>query len=895
MGNKNSRISDLLLRALDDLSQEDFKRFKDKLSYSNFNRNGFIPKSQLENADRVDTKNFLIKCCGGDDAIDTTIQILAEINQKGSAAKLREESEKDYRMKYREYVWEEYQVIQDKNALLGECVNLSRRYTQLLIIQKHRLLEEREHEIMSTGKKHANIMAKQPSPCWIGALFDPDDSQENPRTVVLQGPAGIGKTMTARKIMLDWAVGKLYQGKFDYAFYINCREMNLVTKQQSLTDLIFRNCPERNAPIKDIFANPEKLLFIIDGLDELKFHLEPKGEYLSFDPSQKKPVEILLNSLVRKSILPKSYLIITTRPVGLEQLQEYLKYPRYVEILGFSEKDREEYFHKFFGHKRQAEQAFGFVKANEMLFTMCFVPIVCWIICTVMKQQLNRGEDLARTSKTTTSVYMFYLTSLLRDHSTVSESGTILRQLCLLAREGVLARRILFEEDDLQKYGLTQTDIQSLFLHKNLFQKDIDCQSAYSFIHLTFQEFFAALSYMLEERLETTEETVSHHEDVRKLLKDFGEGGKEYLMLTVRFLFGLLNEERKKSIEKILGCKIWSTAKQELLEWVEAEIASKNFQKHLEIFCCLYEIQEEEFVERAMDHFQEIKLYDRYLVNTFNSLVISFCLRHCRKEQTLHLGYLLFLSRKVDENIPLVLEGLKDPRCNIKELRFKRCNLRDTSFEILASVLTINQHLREFSLQYSDLGEDGVTKLCQTLIQPTCRLQILRSKSCEKLASIIPLNQHLRELHLDHNDIGDVGVAKLCQMLMHPECKLQVLSLDSCGISAVCCADLASVLCTNQTLAELSLGQNDRIGAAGVQLLCEGLLHPNCKVAALRLDSCELTEACWEYLCAALRMNQSLQELDLYNNEDLKRYLEAEKRSRIKEAKQQNHRIKIRL
>ncbi|XP_054825994.1 NACHT, LRR and PYD domains-containing protein 6 [Eublepharis macularius] len=876
MGNKNSRISDLILRALDHLSQEDFKRFKDKLSYSDFNGKGFVPKSQLENADRVDTKNFLIKCCGGDDAIDTTIQILTEINQKGSAAKLREEREKDYRMKYREYVWEEYQVIQDKNARLGEWVNLSRRYTQLLIIQKHRLLAEKEHEIMSTGKKHANIMAKQASPCWIGNLFDPDDSRENPRTVVLQGPAGIGKTMTARKIMLDWAVGKLYQGKFDYAFYINCREMNLVTKQQSLADLIFGNCPERNAPINDIFANSEKLLFIIDGLDEFKFSLEQKGEYLSIDPSQKKPVEVLLNSLVRKNILPKSYLIITTRPIALEQLQEYLKYPRYVEILGFSEKDREEYFHKFFGRKWQAVQAFGFVKANEMLFTMCFVPIVCWIICTVMKQQLDRGEDLAHMSKTTTSVYMFYLTSLLRDHNTVSESGKNFHQLCLLAREGVLARRILFEEDDLQKYGLTETDIQSLFLHKSLFQQDIDCQSAYSFIHLTFQEFFAALSYVLEERLENTQESVSHHEDVRKLLKDFGEGGKEYLMLTVRFLFGLLNEERKKSIEKILSCKIGSTAKQVLLEWVEAEIASKNFQKHLEIFCCLYEIQEEEFVGRAMDHFQEIKLYDSCLVNTFNSLVISFCLRHCRREQSLHLGYLLFLSR------------------------FKRCNLRDTSLEILASVLTINQHLREFNLLYSDLGEEGVTKLCQALIHPNCKLQILRlrccnlrSKSCEKIASVVPLNQSLRELHLDHNDIGDAGVAKLCQMLVHPECKLQVLSLNSCSITAVCCADLASVLCSNQTLAELSLAQNDRMGEAGVQLLCESLLHPNCKLETLRLDSCELTEASWEYLCAALRTNQSLRELDLYNNEDLKRYVKAEKYSRIKEVKQQNHRIQI--
>lgn len=94
MGNKNSRISDLLLLALDDLSQEDFKRFKDKLSYSDFKRKVFIPRSRLENADRVDTKNFLIKYYGGCDAIDITIQVLTEINQRQSAAKLKQEREK---------------------------------------------------------------------------------------------------------------------------------------------------------------------------------------------------------------------------------------------------------------------------------------------------------------------------------------------------------------------------------------------------------------------------------------------------------------------------------------------------------------------------------------------------------------------------------------------------------------------------------------------------------------------------------------------------------------------------------------------------------------------------------------------------------------------------------
>lgn len=62
-----------------------------------------------------------------------------------------------------------------------------------------------------------------------------------------------------------------------------------------------------------------------------------------------------------------------------------------------------------------------------------------------------------------------------------------------------------------------------------------------------------------------------------------------------------------------------------------------------------------------------------------------------------------------------------------------------------------------------------------------------------------------------------------------------------------------------------------------------------------RLDSCGLTEACWEAFLAALKTNQSLRELDLQNNDDLKRYLEADKRSRIRKLKQHNFRIQISL
>lgn len=57
----------------------------------------------------------------------------------------------------------------------------------------------------------------------VETLFQPDKRGQIPQIFVLVGAAGIGKTVTSRKIMLDWANRALY-AQFDYAYYISCRD-----------------------------------------------------------------------------------------------------------------------------------------------------------------------------------------------------------------------------------------------------------------------------------------------------------------------------------------------------------------------------------------------------------------------------------------------------------------------------------------------------------------------------------------------------------------------------------------------------------------------------------------------------------------------------------------------
>uniref|UniRef100_A0A8C8RSN0 NACHT domain-containing protein n=1 Tax=Pelusios castaneus TaxID=367368 RepID=A0A8C8RSN0_9SAUR len=792
-------------------------------------------------------------------------------------------TELDFRPKYKEHIREKYQLIEERGNQVGDCVELNTRYTKLLIVKDHFDQKEKTHEIRAKGKEHAEIMAKRASSTKLESLFDASGSKQTQlRTIVLQGAAGIGKTMLVKKLMVDWAFGKLYPGKFDYIFYINSREMNCISEYQSAADLILNNCPDKNAPIKDILVNPEKLLLIIDGFDVLKFSFDQQESSLCTDPCQRKPVEIILSSLLRKILLPKSYLVITTRPTALDKLRKCLKFPHIATILGFSEEDRKEYFRKFFANGIQAKQAIDFVKDNEMLFTMCFAPIVCWILCTVMKQQMERGEDLAKSSKTTTSVYMLFLSSLLDNHSYSKESiYTDLKKLCSLAADGILNNKILFEEEDAKKHGLDGSDIQSLFLTKTSFQKDIGFESVYSFIHLSFQEFFAALFYVLVEDKGCGSMTLK--KDVNEILKQYGLSRDNSFPLTVRFLFGLLNKERINHTEKIFGCKISTEIKQNLLLWFGSVaktssdrnikfLQEKRFQ--LELLHCLYEIQEEEFVKSAMDHFQEIAL-SKINFTKIDHMVLSFCIKNCRNEQSLSLNDCTFGLEEREERRGSVLRKLVP--C------LGCCHLTSACCEDLASALKTN-NLIELDLSYSKWGDGGVKLLQKALKHSNCKLQKINdpwmlnmctqhhvqphlqnleiSACCDDLASVLSTNQTLTELDLKNNDLRDLGVKQLSAGLNRENCKIQKLILSNCSFTAPCCGALSAVLGKNKSLRELDLCHN-KLRDAGMKLLCEGLKQPGCKLQKLRLIGCGLTSACCEDLAGVLTTNESLTELNI--------------------------------
>ncbi|XP_065539381.1 NACHT, LRR and PYD domains-containing protein 6 isoform X2 [Lathamus discolor] len=913
---RGCRAGELLLRALEDLSQLDFKLFRDALAHAELRGCSPIPWGRLEKADWIDTKNLMLEFYGAEAALDVAITVLEHIQRRNAAALLRESRERalgpasllgsspsDHRSGYKRAVRQAYGRMKDPNARVGDSVSLSARYARLVMVTEHRDEHQREREIAAVGRGHADLMKERAS-CSIAIadLFKPDDEGWSPKEVVLLGAAGMGKTMTARKIMLDWACNQMFE-EFDFVFYIHCREGNVLAGEASMADLLERCCPGSALPLDAVLQQPEKLLFIIDGFDELRFSVEQPWSELCAEPGERRPVDVVLASLLRRRLLPHSSLLITTRPAALQNLRRLLQHERCAEILGFSEADRRDYFQRFFGSAEQAAAAFRFVRGHELLFTMCLVPVVCWIVCTVLRQQLGRAGGLAHSPRTTTGIYVLYLSALLRSlrGRQRQDVPAVLRRLCCLAAGGLGGHRVLFEEKEVQGLALGRQEALPLLLNEHLFQKDISCVSSYSFIHLSFQEFFAALFYLLEDEGEAQEPPVGPSRDVKELLESYGSC-RNYFILTVRFLFGLLNEDRRRELEQETGCKISARIMQDLLEWLQDSqktalallLEETGLVRDLELCHCLYELQDERLVAAALCPFTGLRLHGLNL-NRFDQVVLAFSLRRFPGLQVLELGHCCFLWDEPEDTaepqpckkphgeapeeertpppIHSLCQALEASGCQLKTLRLDRCELSSACGAALGSVLGTSPALTELGLAGNkDLGDEGVRRLCEGLRRGAGPLRELRlggcsltAAGCRALASVLAAVPGLALLDLSDNAVGDGGVRELCAALRGPGRGLRKLELWQCGLTELGCETLAAVLADTPSLAELHLGGN-AVGDGGVRRLSRGLRDPRCRLRTLRLWQCGLTELGCETLAAVLADSPSLAELHLGGN-----------------------------
>ncbi|XP_034842419.1 NACHT, LRR and PYD domains-containing protein 8-like [Mirounga leonina] len=748
---------------------------------------------------------------------------------------------------------------------------------------------------------------------FLPCIFLPQRPQgRQPKTVVLQGVAGVGKTSLAKKVMVEWAENKFYPHKFWCAFYFHCTEMAQVD-EQSFSELIAHKWPGARSLMSKIMSKPDQLLLLFDGFEEVSLTLPDRPADLSDDWSQKLPGSVLLTSLLSKKMLPEAALLITLRFTSWRKLKPFLKHPSFITLTGFSMTERAKYFRTYFRNKRDADEALSFVMGNTILFSMCQVPAVCWMVCSCLRQQMERGADLAQAYPNATAVFVQYLSSLFPTKPGRLPSNTHQKQLaglCYLAAEGMWNMRWVFDTKDLEQAKLDKTAVAT-FLRVNIFQRVAGDRDRYAFAVISFQEFFAALLYVLcfPQRLRNFR--VLDRVQIIRLITYPGRK-KNYLAQMGLFLFGLLNETCASAAGKSFGCKLSLGNKKKLLKVAALPYECNPPTLHHgvpQLFYCLHEIQEEAFVSQILSDCQKAAL----IINKKKDMQVSaFCLKHCQRLRDLELTISLTITQMQllnqlshpgtlpessdqcflwwqdfcsvfrthenlevltvtntsmeTESVKILSTALRHPGCKLQKLIFRRLHPSMLN-EDLIQVLIENRYLRYLEIQGTEVRCEAMEFLCTALKSPQCYLQCLRLEDCSvtpkcwvDLARDLGSDKHLKTLMLRSRRLETFGAYCLSGA------QLEKLVLENCDLTWLTCKSLTSSLKNNEMLTHLSLAEN-ALKDEGAKQLCSALQHPMCPLQRLVLRNCALTSDCCQDLASALDKNKNLRSLDLgFNN-----------------------------
>ncbi|XP_058486456.1 NLR family CARD domain-containing protein 3-like isoform X3 [Solea solea] len=517
----------------------------------------------------------------------------------------------------------------------GSRTLLNRIFTELYITEGQSEEVNTQHEVMqleTTSKKKTD----QDTPIKCCDIFKAlPDQQGSIRVVLTNGVAGVGKTFSVQKFTLDWAEG-LENQDVNLLIVLSFRELNLIRDQQhSLLTLlhVFHPTLEKVRAEELAVCKP---LFIFDGLDESRLSLDFSSRTLVSDVTHRSSVNVLLTNLIQGNLLPSALVWITSRPAAANQIPPTCV-ARVTEVRGFTDDQKDEYFRKRSRTEDLSSRIISHIKTSRSLHIMCQVPVFCWISATVLEHMLAT-EQRGELPKTLTDLYSHFLLVQTKrkknkydkgretsPQELMEADGDFLLKLGRLAFEHLQRGDIMFYQEDLKRCGLSVTEASvysgvctEIFRRESvIFQKSVYC-----FVHLSVQEFLAAV-YMFH----CFKKTEVLQDFFRKKVDDDDDGGytsldvflkaamekslqseNGHLDLFVRFLHGLCLE----SNHRLLGGLLGQTQKSpEIIQRVIKNLKEMNADnispdRSINIFHCLTEMNEQS-VHQEIQEFMKSK------------------------------------------------------------------------------------------------------------------------------------------------------------------------------------------------------------------------------------------------------------------------------------------------
>ncbi|XP_042609692.1 protein NLRC3-like isoform X3 [Cyprinus carpio] len=477
-----------------------------------------------------------------------------------------------------------------------------------------------------------------------------------------------------------------------------------------------------------------------------------------------------------------------------------------------------------------ADRIISHIKTSHSLYIMCHIPLFCWITATVLQDILikNREETI---STTLTEMYIHFLLIQMNIKSqkydvksereyteNLDSNRTMILKLAKLAFEQLKKKNIVFCEKDLKACGIiVSKDTEFTGMIAEIFKKEngLHDKKVFSFVHLSVQEFLAAVHVFLcylnknmqelqfffdkpeekstsQERqffFDKPEENSTLQELLQKAVDKAMESKRGHLDLFLRFLMGITLESSQNLLQGLITHTEDTTESiRQTTQYIKQVLNSYSIsdEASVNLFYCLLELK-----DRSL--YEEIQKYLSSDAHPGRDLSSSMC--------TVLITVLLMSEKVLDEFNPKRFTSpsnykrlIPAVRCCRKAL-FDGCGLDETCCETVSSALqSSDSHLRELDLSRNHLQDTGVKLLYDGLKSSHCQLEILRfsicnltTPSCESLSSVLQSsNSRLKELDLTNNDLEDSGV-KLLSDGLKINCNLEILRLSGCMVTEEGC------------------------------------------------------------------------------------------------------------